>query len=937
MSESQFDKPTAHRPATNDDETSTHLSGASLPTVMAAPHIDISAELIPERIGSYRILRKIGEGGMGSVYEAEQENPRRRVALKVIRAGFVSTQVLRRFELEAQVLGRLQHPGIAQVYEAGTADAGHGLQPFFAMEYIDGLTLLDYVSAQKLGTRQRLELVAKICDAVQHAHQKGVIHRDLKPGNILVVDEGATTTAASMTGSGAIRSTSGSADGTLSTQPKILDFGIARATDSDIQVTTMHTDVGQLIGTIPYMSPEQVSGDPQLLDTRSDVYALGVIAYEVLAGQLPYEVRQKIIPEAVRIIREEDPSPLSSINRMFRGDVETIVAKSLEKDKLRRYQSAAELAADIRRYLRDEPIVARPPSTVYQIRKFARRNKTLVGGVVAVFIVLVAGMVISTGQYLKAAAARDEARRERDRAVEAEKLAEENFRMAGEAVTKYFTMVGDSPDLKARGLEVLRRQLLDTARGFYDRFVQQRGDDPGLQRELADALINLGNIDRSIGELDKAESAQKRAGEIGEALAAQSPTEPSYLRLLAIVHSNLGLIYADVNRAGESEAAYRRAIELEEQLAELDSRNLADRSRWANAYDNFGILLFATAKIAEAEDVYRKGMAIREKIVEDDPQNVSYRNLLVHSYNNLSQLLAMTGRAANAEPFLTKAVPIMRQLVHEHPSVPDYQRVLASTYSNLAGVYILTDRLEQARETYRRSLSAREKLAREHPLVLEYTLEVGSVHCNLGELDTRLGRADAALASFAVAIENMERVLNREPRHATARYYLSYTRSWRARAMADLSRWEDALADWDHAIQLDDRNDPVLRSGRALALAQTGDLAGAAAVAETLIDDKRLDAEGSFFLAAAYARMAARSEDEQRTDGKSGDSSGARAMQLLQRAGDAGYFRDLENLRRLKRSAAFNDLRTTESFLGLVRQFDAARSPQAVLPGDESP
>lgn len=925
MSESQSDRPTNCHPETGEAATSTHLRDASLPTV-AAPLIDISAELVPERIGNYRILGKIGEGGMGSVYEAEQENPRRRVALKVIRAGFISMQLLRRFELEAQVLGRLQHPGIAQVYEAGTADAGQGPQPFFAMEYVDGLTLMEYVSARKLDTRERLELVARICDAVQHAHQKGVIHRDLKPGNILVVDEESTAT---MTRGGATRTRSGLAGSTLSAQPKILDFGIARATDSDIQVTTMHTDIGQLIGTIPYMSPEQVSGDPQLLDTRSDVYALGVIAYEVLAGQLPYEVRQKIIPEAVRIIREDDPSPLSSINRTFRGDVETIVAKSLEKDKLRRYQSAAELADDIRRYLRDEPIVARPPSTLYQIRKFARRNKSLVGGVIAVFVVLIAGMTISTGQYLKAAAARDEARRERDRAVEAEKLAEENFRMAGEAVTKYFTTVGDSPDLKARGLEPLRRQLLETARDFYERFVQQRANDPALRRELADALINLGNIDRSIGEMDKAEAAHLRAREIGEALGAQAPTEPAFVRLLAIVHANLGLLYADISRSAEAEAAYRRAIELESQLADIDPRNAADQARWANAYDNFGILLFSKGRIAESEDAYRKGMEIREQLTQDNPGNSSYQQLLAHSYINLAQLLAMTGRTTDAEPVLIKAVPIVRRLVHENPDVPDYQRALAATYSNLAGVYILSGKLEQAGDTYRRSLSTREKLAREHPLVLEYTLEVGSVYCNLGELDTRLGRADASLASFAVAIENMEEVLNREPRHATGRYYLSYTHSWRARALADLSRWKDALADWNRAVELDDRNNPILLAGRAFALAATGDLKAAAAVADKVLDNKQLDEEGSFFLAAVYAMDAARRNGELR--------AGVRAMELLKRASDAGFFRDPENLRRLRHYAAFDGLRTTDPFIGLMRQLDTESGAQAVSPEDHSP
>ncbi|MDO8679566.1 MAG: serine/threonine-protein kinase, partial [Acidobacteriota bacterium] len=267
---------------------------------------------LPKTIGRYGILRLLGEGGMGAVYEAEQEHPHRRVALKVIKPGLAGPEMLHRFERESQALGRLQHPGIAQIYEAGTASTAFGIQPFFAMEFVDGRSLLDYADAHKLKTRQRLKLMAQVSEAVHHAHQRGIIHRDLKPGNILVTEIG---------------------------QPKILDFGVARATDSDAHATRQ-TDVGQLIGTLAYMSPEQVLADPLELDTRSDVYALGVIMYQLLAGHLPYNVDRKL-HEAVQAIRDEEPMPLSSVSRLYRGDIETIVAKALEKDKERRYGSAA--------------------------------------------------------------------------------------------------------------------------------------------------------------------------------------------------------------------------------------------------------------------------------------------------------------------------------------------------------------------------------------------------------------------------------------------------------------------------------------------------------------------------------------------------------------------------------------------------------------------
>jgi WD40 repeat protein/serine/threonine protein kinase len=318
---------------------------------------------LPPRIGRYRVLRGLGEGGMGTVYEAEQDSPRRTVALKVIRPGIVLPELVKRFSQEVQFLARLQHRGIAQVFEAGMGEDG---RPFFAMEYIRGMPLDAYARGHGLDVASRLELLAKVCDAVQHAHDKGVIHRDLKPSNILVDETG---------------------------EPKVLDFGVARATDADLLTSTDHTRTGQLVGTLGYMSPEQVTAAPAELDGRSDVYALGVVLFELLVDRLPYHLEHLPLPEVARMILEQEPSRLGSINPHFRGDVETIVAKALEKDKARRYQSAAELAADIRRHLRNVPIRARPPSALYQLGKFARRHKALVGGVAGVMAALVVGLV----------------------------------------------------------------------------------------------------------------------------------------------------------------------------------------------------------------------------------------------------------------------------------------------------------------------------------------------------------------------------------------------------------------------------------------------------------------------------------------------------------------------------------------------------------------
>ncbi len=378
-----------------DDASAT--SGAAVPGVellaraLAEPEGGApGAAAPPARIGRYSIRGVIGEGGMGIVYEAEQDDPHRRVALKVIRGGMVTRTMLQRFRHEAQVLGQLKHPGIAQIYEAGTMDGGQGGQPWFAMELVEGPPLLESARARRLGIRARVELMAMVCDAVHHAHQKGVIHRDLKPANILVAE----------TGTGPLG------------QPKILDFGVARATNADIQAVTLQTDAGQIVGTLPYMSPEQAAGDPADLDVRSDVYSLGVVMYELLAGRLPYAVQGKLLPETLRLIREQEPSRLSSIDHRLRGDVDTICRKALEKSKERRYQSAAEMAADLRRHLDDEPILARPASAFHQWRRFARRNKGTVTGVGAAFGVLLIATIVSLRLAVVAERAREGARHE---------------------------------------------------------------------------------------------------------------------------------------------------------------------------------------------------------------------------------------------------------------------------------------------------------------------------------------------------------------------------------------------------------------------------------------------------------------------------------------------------------------------------------------------
>jgi non-specific serine/threonine protein kinase/serine/threonine-protein kinase len=493
----------------------------------SSPRLDSSGGArgmrMPERIGRYRIIGMLGAGGMGAVYEAEQAHPARRVALKVIRAGVATDSLLRRFEFETEILARLHHPGIAQIYEAGTADTGLGPQPWFAMELVRGRPVDEHARVRGMDVRNRLELIARICDAVHHAHQKGVIHRDLKPANILVVDSNDDISerrgvAPNRGGTDAERTDSfGAAD--FIGRPKVLDFGVARATDADVQCVTLHTTVGQLVGTVPYMSPEQVAADPQELDIRSDIYSIGVISYQLLTGTLPHDVGARTVHEATRMIRENQPPRAGAVNRALRGDVETILGTALEKDKNRRYQSASDLAEDIRRYLRNEPIMARTPSAMYQLNRFARRNRALTAGMVLGIVGLSAATAVSAQQARLARLARDEARTQKQDADASRRQAETAGRAArrsadtAEAINRFLTdmLATAAPDGTFGRDTTMREAVDDAARSVRGAFPDKPAVEAGVRKTIGRTYADLGEFQLAESHLTAARELAERA------------------------------------------------------------------------------------------------------------------------------------------------------------------------------------------------------------------------------------------------------------------------------------------------------------------------------------------------------------------------------------------------------------------------------------------
>jgi non-specific serine/threonine protein kinase/serine/threonine-protein kinase len=627
---------------------------AAFPTAPYVPRGSAWEGCLPERIGHYRLLECIGRGGMGAVYRAEQDNPRRPVALKLLPPELVSPERRRRMEFEAQILGRLQHVGIAQVFEAGLAELGGRDVPYFAMEYVAGQSLTAFAKLHGLDVRARLELLAAVCDAVQYAHQRGVIHRDLKPGNILVGERG---------------------------QPKILDFGIARCTDTDVQVTTMHTEAGALIGTLAYMSPEQVAGDPHELDTRSDVYALGVIAFELLTGRLPHDLRDQSLAQALDVIRTQEPARLAAVTPQFRGDLDTIVAKALEKDKTRRYTSASDLAADLRRYLHDQPILARPPTVAYQLRKFAQRNKALAGGLLAALVALTAGVIGTTWQAVLATQERNKAQTAEQvgeqRRVDAERETE-RARQIQQFLERMITSV--NPDTaQGRDTGVLREMLADAA----GRVDKELSAQPLVAASVHDTI---GHTYSSLHQLEEAEKHARAALELRRQQLGEEHVE------FALSLNNLASVLRDAGDFQASQELFERSLAIYRRLLGDEATEIA------NGLNNLALTLYFRHQLDAAEPLYRQALAMRRKLLGAEHRDVAT------SLDNLACLLQQKGQFAEAEPLFREALAVRRKLLgNSHPDT-------LTSLNNLADFLQATRRLDEAEPLVFEALELHRKL-----------------------------------------------------------------------------------------------------------------------------------------------------------------------------------------------------------------------------------
>ncbi|MBI2510427.1 MAG: serine/threonine protein kinase [Opitutae bacterium] len=666
----------------------------------AVPRPESPEEKIGDRIGAYALVRRVGEGGCGVVYLAEQTEPlRRHVALKVIKLGMDTREVIARFEAERQALALMDHPCIARVFDAGATATG---RPFFAMEFVDGLPITRFCDEHRLTTEQRLDLFARVCLAIQHAHQKGIIHRDVKPSNILVAMH----------------------DGTP--MPKVIDFGIAKATQGRLAQHTLVTQLDQLVGTPAYMSPEQVEARDLDIDTRSDVYSLGVLLYELLAGRPPYDPQSLLqagVAEIRRIIREVDPprpstrlATLAAVDRdtvarlrgaasvqltsVLRGDLDWIVMRCLEKDRARRYGTAHELAEDVRRHLRCETVTARPPDALYRTRKFVSRHRLAVGASAAVALSLVAGTIVSLVQADRARRAEAVARAERDTAQaaqRAEAVARADAQRRQEQAESLLTfMLGDfRSELKKIGKLSLLDAVGDKAMAHFAALDPKDLTDTALNQQ-ARALTQIGEIRLDEARYDDAVRAFETAYQRTAALVTRHPANADMLFERAQAEFWIGFA---ARRRGDFATTrawltrYRDSALALHALEGPTRRAIAEvvAGRW-----NLAVADYDANELAAAEQGFRAEREILGEQLASNPTDSTIKGKLAEVIGWLGSVSEKDGRYREALRDYSDMAARLGALRSEQSAVAKWSYRLAECHGHIARVLSITGQPEEA-------------------------------------------------------------------------------------------------------------------------------------------------------------------------------------------------------------------------------------------------
>jgi serine/threonine protein kinase/tetratricopeptide (TPR) repeat protein len=755
------------------DQEETFLESPAVPTRAA------TAPLVSEgpgtQIGAYKLVEQIGEGGFAVVFLAEQQHPvRRTVALKILKPGMDSRAIVARFEAERQAVALMDHPNIARVFDGGETASG---RPYFVMELVKGVPITRYCDEQQLTPRERLGLFMSVCRAVQHAHQKGIIHRDLKPTNVLVAAH----------------------DGQL--VPKVIDFGVAKALGNRLTETTLVTGFGTIVGTLEYMSPEQAEFDARDIDTRADIYTLGVLLYELLTGTTPLtreRLEQMSASEVLRAIREEEPpKPSARLRNAERGrmkdekkalgrigssfivhpssfqELDWIVMKALDKDRNRRYATANSLARDIERYLQDEPVEACPPSAWYRIRKFAGKNRMLLGAASAFAILLTAGIIVSTSLAVRAMHAEQAASDNATLAREALTAEAERRRQTREALEMLTSQVIDEWLGRQQELLPEHRKFLERTVAGYEQLARDTGQEEASRAGVAAALQRVGIIRMKLGQMAEAERAHRRSRDLYEQLAADFPTVPAYRHGLGGAHCELGVILGDTGRAQDAEHAYREALSLQQQLADDFPMVREYRYGLAGTQTNLGKLLRKMGRDEDAEPAYRAALILQQQLADEFPTVLAYRAQLAANYSWLGHLLWDTNRTRAAEDAYREGLKLRQRAAADFPTVPACRHELAGAHSEMGRLLLTAGRTQDAEKAYREALKLQQQLATEFPGMPAYRDQLAMFHDNLGILLLDTGKAQDAEQAHRAAIKLWQQLADDCPTVAAYRSRLA--------------------------------------------------------------------------------------------------------------------------------------------------------------------